>query len=368
MNKRILTLALAVVMLIAMWPMTTWAEDPVYSTYSFADVPDDTWYTEAVWWALDEGITNGMGDGTFGPEQTCTRAHVVTFLWRWLGCEEPKADTENPFSDVDVDSWYGKAVLWAVERGITEGIGDNTFGVTHPCTRAQVATFLYRALGYPMYTVSEEELSEVQDVFTDVKADEWYTDAILWATAKGIAYGMGDGTFGINDTCTRAHAVTFLHRIDYITNFAFEREVAKYVVQYINEYRETPCEVLYGLGQVAQYRAYQLTTNYAHDGHDMKEACNYYEYGRLVDMTLVGEDPSKNYWTYDGGEAICAGFAGFDAEEMGKAIANLVYNSPGHWSYIGSSEYSYIAVGVEQKNGSEYGWYACISVGRVNYG
>ena len=150
--------------------------------------------------------------------------------------------------------------------------------------------------------------------------------------------------------------------------YEFKRQVASYAAQYINSYRGSPCTVLSGMSQVAQYRASQLTWNYGHSTSDKRAALAYYEYGRYIDATEFGDDASNSYWEADSAEAICAGFYGTDPEAMGKKIADLIRNSSGHWSYISSSEYSYIGVGVEYREGSQYGWYACVMVGSVNYG
>ena len=150
--------------------------------------------------------------------------------------------------------------------------------------------------------------------------------------------------------------------------YEFKRQVASYAAQYINAYRGSPCTVLSGMSKVAQYRASQLTWNYGHSTSDKRAALAYYEYGRYIDATEFGDDASNSYWEADSAEAICAGFYGTDPEAMGKQIADLIRNSSGHWSYISSSEYSYIGVGVEYREGSEYGWYCCVMVGSVNYG
>ena len=150
--------------------------------------------------------------------------------------------------------------------------------------------------------------------------------------------------------------------------YEFKRQVAAYAVQYINQYRGSPCTVLSGMSQVAQYRASQLVWNYSHSTADKRAALAYYEYGRYIDATEFGDDASNSYWEADSAEAICAGFYGTDAQAMGKQIADLIRNSSGHWSYISSSEYSYIGVGVEYREGSQYGWYCCVMVGSVDYG
>ena len=155
-------------------------------------------------------------------------------------------------------------------------------------------------------------------------------------------------------------------------SYAFKQQVAQYAAQYINQYRDAegvgPCEVLPGMTLVAEYRADQLTRNYAHDTADKREALTYYAYGRWIDDTIVGLDPEASYYEADAAEAICAGFEGKTAEEMGKYIADLCRNSPSHWSYVGSSKFSYIGIGVDYRAGSPYGWYGCVMVGRTNYG
>lgn len=150
--------------------------------------------------------------------------------------------------------------------------------------------------------------------------------------------------------------------------YASKREVAASAARYINQYRGSACTVLPGMSDVAQYRAGQLTYNFSHSTADKRAALAHFQYGRFVDATEFGDDPSNSYWEADSAEAICAGFYGTDTEAMGKRIADLIRNSSGHWSYIGSSEYSYIGVGVEYREGTQYGWYACVMVGSVNYG
>ena len=155
-------------------------------------------------------------------------------------------------------------------------------------------------------------------------------------------------------------------------SYEFKCQVAYYAAQYINQYRVaagvSPCTVLPGMTLVAEYRADQLTYNYSHDTADKREALAYYEYGKWVDATLAGLDASKSYYDAEASEAICAGFEGRTAEEMGKYIADLCRNSSSHWSYVGSSKFSYIGIGVEYRAGTAYGWYGCIMVGRTNYG
>lgn len=155
-------------------------------------------------------------------------------------------------------------------------------------------------------------------------------------------------------------------------SYAFKQEVAYYAAMYINQYRQaagvSACTILPGMTLVAEYRADQLTYNYSHDTADKREALAYYEYGRWIDATIVGLDPSESYYEADTTEAICAGFEGKDAESMGKYIADLCRNSSNHWSYIGSAKNLYIGIGVEYRAGTAYGWYGCVMVGKTNYG
>ena len=171
----------------------------------FTDVPADAYYYDAVAWAVENGITTGTGDGTtFSPNAPCTRGQIVTFLWRAAGCPEPKSSV-NPFTDVEEGAYYSKAVLWAVENGITTGTGDGTtFSPDAPCTRDQTVTFLWRAVEKPAATVGQS--------FTDVPADAYYASAVQWAVANGVTTGTGNGMFSPDATCTRAQIVTFLYR------------------------------------------------------------------------------------------------------------------------------------------------------------
>ena len=181
--------------------VTVSAEFAEIETLDFADVSTDAYYYEAVKWAAKKGITGGTGDGTFNPNGSCTRAHIVTFLWRAAGSPEPKSTVS--FADVPAGSYYAKAVAWAVENGITLGTGDGTFSPNATCTRAQSVTFLYRALGTAPTTVNG---------FTDVTADAFYADAVAWAVESGVTNGTSASTFSPNNGCTRAQIVTFLYR------------------------------------------------------------------------------------------------------------------------------------------------------------
>lgn len=167
----------------------------------FADVATDAYYYDAVKWAVKKGITNGVSETLFGPDQACTRAQIVTFLWRAAGSPEPKSGSS--FADVAADAYYAKAVAWAVENGITKGTSEMTFHPDETCTRAQGVTFLYRALG---------KLAAAQAGFTDVAADSYYADAVNWAAENGVTKGISETLFGPDGSCTRAQIVTFLYR------------------------------------------------------------------------------------------------------------------------------------------------------------
>ena len=178
------------------------AEAPVID-HPFTDVPEGSYYEDAVIWAVDKGITGGTSATTFSPNGICTRAQAVTFLWRAAGSPEPKTNT-MPFTDVKADSYYHDAVLWAVEQGITAGTSATTFAPDLNCSRAQIVTFLYRAAGSPAVSGSP--------AFSDVASDAYYAKAVKWAQANGITSGIGGGLFGSNDNCTRAQIVTFIWR------------------------------------------------------------------------------------------------------------------------------------------------------------
>ncbi len=170
-------------------------------TQSFADVSTDAYYYEAVKWAAKNGITGGVGNGLFAPGAPCTRAQIVTFLWRAAGSPEPK--NASSFSDVPASAYYARSVAWAVENGITTGTGNRRFSPDATCTRAQSVTFLYRALSARAEGTAE---------FRDVPKNAYYADAVAWAAANGITTGIGGGLFGPDNDCTRAQIVTFLFR------------------------------------------------------------------------------------------------------------------------------------------------------------
>ena len=167
----------------------------------FYDVPNGAYFYEAVKWAVKNGITTGVGNDMFAPEQSCTRAQIVTFLWRAAGSPEPK--TASSFTDVPANAYYAKAVAWAVENGITNGMTATMFAPDATCTRGQSVTFLHRAL---------KGSASGSTNFTDVASDAFYADAVNWAVANNVTNGTSNTTFSPNADCTRAEIVTFLYR------------------------------------------------------------------------------------------------------------------------------------------------------------
>ena len=201
----------------------TLSKDPVYTfdvdhdvnivasfvKKSFDDVGAWDYFYEPVMWAVnhDPVITRGVGDGLFGVGSPCTRAQIMTFLWKANDAPDP-ITTESPFSDVKPGDYYYKAVLWAVENHITRGVGDGRFGANDPCTREQAMTFLWKSKGSP-------EPQSMENPFTDVDAGSYYCKAVLWASQQTppITAGMGGGLFGVGVTCTREQIITFLYKV-----------------------------------------------------------------------------------------------------------------------------------------------------------
>ena len=198
--KRVLSMILCIGMLMSLFVCTAIAGDP----NPFADVKESDYFYEPVLWAVANGITTGTSKDKFSPENPCTRGQVVTFLWRAAGKPEP-TQTENPFTDVPTTQYYYKAVLWAVEEGITNGLTKDTFGPDKSCTRAQVVTFLWRAAGK---TAPEK----TDNPFSDVAQGTYYYEAVLWAVEKGITTGTSKTAFSPDKTCTRGQIVTFIYR------------------------------------------------------------------------------------------------------------------------------------------------------------
>ena len=174
------------------------------SQKGFNDVNPGDYFYDAVNWAVEKGITTGTSATTFSPNASCTRAQIVTFLWRASGSPEPKT-ASNPFTDVAANAYYRKAVLWAVENGITTGTSATTFSPDAPCTRAQGVTFLWRANG--------SKAASAAASFTDVASDAYYAPAVAWAAEQNVTGGVGNGLFSPDTTCTRAQNVSMLYRL-----------------------------------------------------------------------------------------------------------------------------------------------------------
>ena len=176
--------------------------EPETRAMPFNDVPVGSYYYDAVLWAVENGITKGTSDTTFSPNMTCSRAQIVTFLWR--SEKSPAAGTANPFADVKSTAYYADAVLWAVKENITKGTTSTTFSPNADCTRAQIVTFLWRAAGSPVVNYLMP--------FTDVDEGAYYAEAVRWAASCGIVTGLTETTFGTNGVCTRAQAATMIYR------------------------------------------------------------------------------------------------------------------------------------------------------------
>ncbi|MBQ3257257.1 MAG: leucine-rich repeat protein [Oscillospiraceae bacterium] len=179
-------------------------EEPAVMENPFTDISEADWYFAPVMWAKAEGVTGGKTATTFAPNEGCTRAQVVTFLWAANGKPMPAA-MHNPFTDVPNDAWYANAVLWAVEQGITGGTSPDTFSPDATCTRAQIATFLYAAAGKP-------EVSG-KSSFADVADSDWFAKPVIWAKENEVTGGISPTEFGPNQVCTRAQVVTFLYKV-----------------------------------------------------------------------------------------------------------------------------------------------------------
>jgi hypothetical protein len=159
----------------------------------FTDIPDGAYYKDAVGWAVEQKITEGITPTTFDPDGGCTRGQAVTFLWRAAGSPAPKTDV-MPFTDVPADSDYYNAVLWAVEQGVVKGTSETTFSSDMECTRAQIVTFLWRGNG--------SETGKTENPFVDVGSSDYYYDAVLWAVTNDITGGTSANTYGPGDDCT----------------------------------------------------------------------------------------------------------------------------------------------------------------------
>lgn len=192
-------------------PEPSSSPEPGTEENTFTDVPADAYYADAVYWALNNQVTFGVTDTAFNPNGTCTRKEAVSFLWRAAGRQEPTT-TENPFTDVSEDAYYYEAVLWAVENHITAGTTDTTFGPDETCSRAQIVSFLHRLAGKTAPTISENPFVDIEPA--EGESAPYYYNAVLWAVENHITAGATDTTFEPNDACSRAQIVSFLYRYD----------------------------------------------------------------------------------------------------------------------------------------------------------
>ena len=171
----------------------------------FPDVPYNHVYAKAIAWAVNRGITKGYSDGTFGINTICTRGHIMMFLWRYAGCPQPKSVTKSPFSDVPKTHAYYKAILWGSQKGITKGYSDGTFGINKDCTRGHIMMFIWRYKGCPQ---PKSTKNPFKDSITPA-----FRKAVIWSYEKKVAAGFSDGTFRDTKSCTRGEAVKFLHNL-----------------------------------------------------------------------------------------------------------------------------------------------------------
>ena len=179
----------------------TTTEKPAAPTVKFTDVSKDDWFYEPVMWAVSNNITAGVSENKFAPNQTCTRAQAVMFLWNQAG--KPVVSRKNTFKDVKRSDWYYNAVQWAVSEGITNGTSKTTFSPSKTCNRAEIVTFLWNQAGKPSVSANNP--------FKDVKSSDWYYKAVQWAVKKGVTSGTSKTTFSPTKACTRAQIVTFMY-------------------------------------------------------------------------------------------------------------------------------------------------------------
>ncbi len=185
--------------------------NPTNNTLVFEDVTDSDYFADAVSWALDNTITNGTTDSTFSPNAPCTRAQAVTFLWRAAGSREPEYYMDSfSFTDVSEDDYYYKAVEWALGSGVTYGTTTTTFGPDEPCTRAHIVTFLYRMAH--VSEDEQDLLAIQGTPFLDVGMNDWYYMPVIWAGVNNVTHGTAPYYFSPDQNCTRGMIVTFLYR------------------------------------------------------------------------------------------------------------------------------------------------------------
>ena len=166
---------------------------------NFTDVPSGSWYEEPISWAVEEGVTTGTSESTFSPDVTCSKAEILTFIWRACGSQEPAIS--NPFTDISSVDYYYNAALWAYENGIVDGI---VFSPNTPCSRSMAVTYLWAKEGRPTPSTSAS--------FTDVGSNADYVQAVSWAVEQEITNGTSATAFSPDEICSRSQIVTFLYR------------------------------------------------------------------------------------------------------------------------------------------------------------
>lgn len=228
MRKRLLGLLLICCLLVSLVPMTAYGTEPRY--YDFTDVKRDDWFAEPVTWAVDNGITTGTSAATFSPNETCSRAQIITFLWR--AADSPQPGAFGVFRDVTVTDYYYSAALWAYENGLVD---EGTFAGNTPCSRSDVVIYLWKLGGHPSAPATH---------FSDVPGSAPYARAVSWAVDRGITNGTGENRFSPDRTCTRAQIVTFLYRAVYVMAPETDRPATEQPVQ------DQPTKVLLANGEV----------------------------------------------------------------------------------------------------------------------
>lgn len=226
--KRIISIVLTIAICCGMFAVMATASG------KFTDVPDGEWYADAVTWAVDNGITNGTGNNTFTPDGECTRGQIVTFLWRSFRQPYDPHYKDAEFKDVTIPDYFYHPVRWAVTFDITNGVGNNCFAPASSCTREQIVTFLWRSIGSPKASTKVN--------FTDVRESDYSYEAVQWAVENGVTNGMGENTFCPKDPCTRAQVVTFLYRARDIINAYGQRGVARWFDEKWNTTTIDECE------------------------------------------------------------------------------------------------------------------------------
>lgn len=334
--KRTLSIVLALILL-----MGCMAGAVSAAGTSFTDVKEGDYFHDPVQWAVENGITSGIGDNRFGPSNPCTRAQVVTFLWRAAGSPNPNSSA-NPFADVSTGDYFYTPVLWAVENGITAGVSANSFGPSQTCTRGQIVTFLWKFKNAPT-----PNNTSVQ--FSDVDVSAYYAKPVAWAVENGVTAGVGDGKFGPNQTCTRGQVMTFLYKAKDVASGnseipdatvpsepvapeeKFDRVMAKEVFDLVNVEREkvgAPALTYYEVGQpAADVRCEELNKLFSHTRPNGSSCFT------------VFDEMGLQVWA--GGENIAMGY------RTAADVMNGWMNSEGHRMNILNPDYTSLAVATD---------------------